>query len=111
SAVGYHITLQQFMQALAPHDWNHDGVKDLVTPSQYVPAYGATQSVIATAKQRFQILDGKSGETLSTVTTRYPVGMVVSCGNDAFLNVITGHARRLEALRIDPFTGNATSDT
>jgi hypothetical protein len=106
SYTGYDLALTQYLTNLAPHDWDHDGVLDIVTPAQYKGAYGNNQLLLAAATQDFQVRSGADGSVLSTLNVWGSNGLAVSCGaSDGNLTFITGHARRLDVTRIDADTG------
>jgi hypothetical protein len=103
----YHYALFQYRSILAPHDWDGDGVKDIVTPARYVRPTGLAQSVLSLARHEYQILSGADGSVLQTFTAWGPLGLAVACpGDDNTLTIVGGHARRMDATRFDVATGD-----
>ncbi|HLE48372.1 MAG TPA: hypothetical protein VI818_08755, partial [Candidatus Thermoplasmatota archaeon] len=107
SYLSYDMSLNQYLSSLAPHDWTGDGIKDLVTPSQYYPATGANQTLLAQATSRYQILDGNDGAVHAAVDAWGPSGVVMSCGpgvnaaGEPSLTVFSGHSRRYDISRFN----------
>ena len=107
SYISYDMSLNQYLSALAPHDWTGDGVKDLVTPSRYFEATGANQTLLATVTHKYQILDGVDGLVHKEFQVWGPAGMVNTCGQgvdgagEPFLTVFSGHGRRYDVSRIN----------
>lgn len=107
SYLSYNQALAQYRDALAPYDWDGDGLLDLVTPSQYNAATGFDQVLLAASTHTYEIKSGADGSTLATVTAWGPEGRVVACGDESarHLTVAGGHARRYDLQRYDPATG------
>lgn len=106
SFVSYNLALTQFKTTLAPYDWDKDGILDLVTPSQYSPATGRDQVLLATASHTYEVKSGADGATIATLRAWGPDGRIVACdGASEHLTVISGHARRVDLTRFDPTTG------
>lgn len=108
SYVVWHMTLDQFMHSQAPYDWNKDGIRDLVTPSQYIKPSGAEQTLLSTATHTYQILSGADGEVQRTFKLWGSLGQIVSCGAyEGNLTIATGHSRRIDYWRFDGSTGES----
>lgn len=106
SLLSYNLALAQFRDALAPHDWNADGIRDLVTPAQEAPRTGRDQVLLATSSHTYAVLSGADGQELGSVRAWGPDGRVLSCpGDESRLTVLSGHGRRLELARFDPMSG------
>lgn len=108
SYLPYSLTLWQYQTQLAPFDLNDDGVKDLLTPSQYIQPTGQTQVLLSTAKHQYEILDGTSGETLSTFQAWGSNGYAVPCGVDGpddTVTIVSGHGKRMDITRIAASNG------
>lgn len=109
SYLSYDMTLNQYLQALAPHDWDGDCVNDLVTPAIWVRPEGDVQVLMATTTHNYKILRATDGEPLYTLTAWGPKGIVYNCGfRDGEVTVISGHARRMEITRFDTDRENIT---
>ncbi|HUR68948.1 MAG TPA: PQQ-binding-like beta-propeller repeat protein [Candidatus Thermoplasmatota archaeon] len=106
SYLSYNLALSQYQEALAPYDWDADGVRDLVTPAQESARSGTDQVLLATATQEYGILSGADGHPLARVVAWGPQGRVVACpGAEASLTILGGHARRIELARYEPLSG------
>lgn len=102
SYLSYNLALGQYQTTLAPHDWDADGLLDLVTPSQYGPITGRDQVLLASSGHTYDVKSGADGSVLRTITAWGPDGRVVDCpGAPGTITVITGHARRLDLTRFD----------
>ncbi|HUR62254.1 MAG TPA: hypothetical protein VM286_07840 [Candidatus Thermoplasmatota archaeon] len=101
SYVSYDLALQQYHDALAPLDLNHDGILDPITPSQYVGAKDGTQLLLSTAKSAFDVLDGATGSRLLRFEVFGSNGYVLPCAEGAY-TLASGYAQHLEVSRILP---------
>jgi hypothetical protein len=96
----------QYLEALAPADHDGDGVKDLLTPNQYLRPSGENQTLLSTAKSTYQVLSGADGRLLHTETVWGSNSLALGCRASANeLTVLSGHARRLDLIRLDVKTG------
>lgn len=106
SYVAYHMTLDQYLHGLAPYDWDGDGVRDLVTPAQYIKPAGKNQTLLANAEHRYEILSGADGHTIHAFKAWGSNGQLVSCGRyEPSFTVVTGHSRRWDVTRFDGLNG------
>ncbi|MBI2077644.1 MAG: hypothetical protein HYT80_04625 [Euryarchaeota archaeon] len=98
--LSYALTLDQYAHALAPHDWDGDGIRDLLTPSQY-RGPGQEQLLLSTMNHTYEVLSGLDGAVLHKVTAWGANGIVVNChGDPDNLTILSGHGRRLDLTRI-----------
>lgn len=112
SYVPYHMALFQYRTTLAPHDWDRDGVLDVVTPSQYIRPSATNQTLLSTATHKYEILSGADlKKVLFDVTAWGSNGMVVACpGAEQHLTVVSGHARRVDVTRLNLSTGKSVPE-
>lgn len=104
--VSYHMTLSQYLHSLAPYDWDGDGVRDVVTPAQYVKPHGKEQTILANSLHTYQVLSGTDGSLLQTLTAWGLIGQVVPCsGYSSDLTIIAGHSRRMDLSKFNGTTG------
>jgi hypothetical protein len=102
NGLSYQLTLYQYFHSLAPHDWDGDGIRDLVTPAQHVKPQGANQTLLSTSKHTYQILGGIDGRELYKFTAWGPMGVVANCAfDDGSLALVVGHSRRADLLKVD----------
>ncbi|MEA3203861.1 MAG: hypothetical protein QOI63_1541, partial [Thermoplasmata archaeon] len=97
----YELGLHQVHDALAPADLDGDGVRDPVTPAQYVPPAGNDQVFLATARQHFQVLSGASGRRLQDLDSWGSNGLLLPCSGPTGLTFAVGHAKRIDLERFD----------
>lgn len=102
SYISYHMTLHQYRNALAPADYNGDGVKDLLTPAQYIQAIGANQTLLSQAVHQYEIYEGREGGYLKGFRAWGPMGQAMICRpDDPGLTVVSGHGRRIDISRFN----------
>lgn len=104
SYLPYVLTLNQYREALAPFDWDGDGLRDLLTPARYVPP-GYEQLLLTTTIHDYQVLNASNGNLLYEVPAWGPNGVAVNCpGAQERLTVLAGHGRRLDFARYNVTT-------
>lgn len=104
SSLSGKLAFVQFFRYLAPFDYDGDGLNDLLTPAQYVMP-GALQVFLSTATSEYQIISGKDGSVLKTLSFWGSNSMAVPCEENLHeVTVVAGHGRRLDVIRVDAHT-------
>lgn len=100
------LAAKQYLSTLAPFDWDGDGVKEIITPSQYSAPTGTNQVLLALSNHSYEVRSGADGSVVSVLKAWGPDGRVVRCaGADEYVTIVSGHSRRLDLTRFDPKTG------
>lgn len=102
SYLSYDLALWQYLRALAPHDYDGDGIKDLVSLPHYIEPEGSLQILLASARHDYRIVHSITGKPIRTLTAWGPTGQVLKCDNEPAdgLTVLSGYAKRYDLIRI-----------
>lgn len=102
SFLSYDLALWQYLRALAPHDFDGDGNKDLVSLPHYIEPDGSLQILLASSRHEYNLIQSLSGKKLRTLVAWGPTGQVLACDDEPAkgLTILSGYAKRYDLSRI-----------